>query len=108
MAAPAKTAPKAQTFSLKTPLLSEGRSNQEVAATDLLKLRVKVYAEGGENGLHTHNDEDHSFVVLQGQATFHDENDTPTVVNKHEGIMIPRGAFYYFQSTGDETLVLLR
>ncbi len=100
--------PKAQVFSLKTPLLSEGRSNQEVAATDLLKLRVKVYAEGGENGLHTHNDEDHSFVILQGQATFHDENDTPTVVNKYEGIMIPRGAFYYFQSTGDENLVLLR
>ena len=100
--------PKAKAFSLKTPLLSEGRSNQEVAATDLLKLRVKVYAEGGENGLHTHNDEDHSFVILQGQATFRDENDTPTVVNKYEGIMIPRGAFYYFQSTGDENLVLLR
>ena len=46
--------PKAQVFSLKTPLLSEGRSNLQVAATDLLKLRVKVYAEGGENGLHTH------------------------------------------------------
>ena len=100
--------PKSQVFSLKTPLLSEGRSNQEVAATDLLKLRVKVYAEGGENGLHAHHDEDHSFVILQGQATFHDENDTPTVVNKYEGIMIPKGAFYYFQSTGDENLVLLR
>ena len=100
--------PKAQVFSMKTPLLSSGRTNTPVAGTDLLKLRVKVYAEGGENGLHTHNDEDHSFAVLQGQATFHDENDTPTVVNKHEGIMIPRGAFYYFQSTGDENLVLLR
>ena len=100
--------PKAQVFSLKTPLLSEGRSNLQVAATDLLKLRVKVYAEGGENGLHKHNDEDHAFVVLQGQATFHDENDTPTVVNRYEGIMLPKGAYYYFQSSGDENLVLLR
>jgi mannose-6-phosphate isomerase-like protein (cupin superfamily) len=99
---------KAQVFSLKTPLLSEGRSNLQVAATDLLKLRVKVYAEGGENGLHKHNDEDHAFVVLQGQATFHDENDTPTVVNRYEGIMLPKGAYYYFQSSGDENLVLLR
>ena len=104
----AKAPPKAQVFSLKTPLLSEGRSNEVLAQTDLLKLRVKVYAEGGENGLHTHNDEDHSFVILQGQATFHDETDAATVVNKYEGIMLPKGAFYYFQSTGDENLVLLR
>jgi mannose-6-phosphate isomerase-like protein (cupin superfamily) len=101
-------APKAQVFSLKTPLLSSGRSNLEVAATDLMKIRVKVYAEGGENGLHAHHDEDHAFVVLQGQATFRDENDTPTVVGKYEGIMLPKGALYYFQSTGDENLVLIR
>lgn len=100
--------PKAQVFSLKTPLLSSGRTNLEVAATDLLKLRVKVYAEGGENGLHTHKDEDHSFVILQGQATFHDEQGNVTVVNRYEGILLPRGAFYRFQSTGEENLVLLR
>jgi mannose-6-phosphate isomerase-like protein (cupin superfamily) len=100
--------PKAEVFSLKTPLLSNGRSNQQLAATDLLKLRIKVYAEGGENGLHAHFDEDHSFVILQGQATFHDEEENLTVVNKYEGIMLPKGAYYYFQSTGDENLVLLR
>jgi mannose-6-phosphate isomerase-like protein (cupin superfamily) len=100
--------PKAQVFSLKTPLLSEGRTNLQVAATDLLKLRVKVYAEGGENGLHRHLDEDHSFVVLQGQATFHDDEDNISIVSKYEGIMLPRGAYYWFQSTGDENLVLLR
>ena len=100
--------PQAQVFSLRTPLLSEGRSNLEVAATDLLKLRVKVYAEGGENGLHTHHDEDHAFVVLQGEATFHDETGKETVVKTNEGIMLPRGAYYYFQSSGDENLVLLR
>ena len=45
---------------------------------------------------------------MQGQATFHDEKDTTTVVNQYEGIMLPRGAYYYFQSTGTENLVLLR
>jgi mannose-6-phosphate isomerase-like protein (cupin superfamily) len=79
-----------------------------LAQTDQLKLRIKVYAEGGENGLHTHNDEDHAFIILQGQATFHDEAGNTTVVNKNQGIMLPRGAYYYFQSTGDENLVLLR
>ncbi len=99
---------KAQVFSLKTPLLSAGQTNTPVAGTDLLKVRVKVYAEGGENALHAHFDEDHSFVVLQGQATFHDDAGNTNVVNKHEGILLPKGAYYYFQSTGNENLVLLR
>ena len=64
------------------------------AQTDALKVRIKVYAEGGENGLHTHNDEDHAFVILQGQATFHNADGQDTVINKYEGIMLPRGAFY--------------
>ena len=100
--------PKAEVFALKTPLLSKGRTNNVLAATDLLKLRIKVYAEGGENGLHTNVDEDHAFVVLEGQATFHDEQGNITVVNKYEGIMQPKGAYCYFQSTGDTNLVLLR
>ena len=100
--------PKAQIFSLKTPLLSAGQTNTPVAGTDLLKVRVKVYAEGGENELHAHFDEDHSFIVLQGQATFHDDAGNTNVVNKYEGILLPKGAYYYFQSTGNENLVLLR
>ena len=79
-----------------------------LAQTDALKVRIKVYAEGGENGLHTHNDEDHAFVILQGQATFHNADGRDTVINKFEGIMLPRGAFYHFKSSGDEDLVLLR
>lgn len=100
--------PKAQFFSLKTPLLSAGQTNTPVAGTDLLKVRVKVYAEGGENELHAHFDEDHSFVVLQGQATFHDDAGKTRVVNKYEGILLPKGAYYYFESSGNENLVLLR
>lgn len=42
--------PEAQSFQLKTPLLPEGRTNKVLAQTDSLKLRIKVYAEGGENG----------------------------------------------------------
>jgi len=62
----------AEFFSLKTPYLSEGRSNTLLARTDFLRLTVKVYAEGGENALHTHSKEDHAFIVLEGEATFHD------------------------------------
>ena len=103
-----ETTPRSEAFTLKTPLLAKGRSNRVLAATDLLTLRVKVYAEGGENALHTHLDEDHAFIVLEGQGTFHDEQDTRTVVNQYEGIVLPRGSYYYFQSTGSTNLVLLR
>jgi mannose-6-phosphate isomerase-like protein (cupin superfamily) len=98
----------AQTFKLRASLLSEGRTNDELAATDLLWLRLKVYAQGGENVLHQHHDEDHAFVILEGQATFHDKDDRLTVVNKNEGIMLPKGTPYWFQSSGDSNLVLLR
>lgn len=103
-----EAAPKAQVFSMRTQLLSAGRTNLRVAETDALTITMKVYSEGGENALHTHPIEDHAFVVLQGEATFYDETETPTVVNKNEGILLPHGAFYYFKSTGDENLVLLR
>ena len=99
---------KPEFFSLKTAYLSEGRTNTFLARTDLLRLMVKVYAEGGENAMHTHTREDHAFIVLEGQATFHDADDNPTVVGQHQGIMLPAGAYYYFQSTGDTNLVLLR
>jgi mannose-6-phosphate isomerase-like protein (cupin superfamily) len=99
---------KAETFSLKSQRLSLGRTDRVLAATDQLKLRIKVYAEGGENGLHAHHDEDHSYEVLEGQATFYDKDETPTVVNKYEGIMLPKGTFYRFLSSGETNLVLLR
>lgn len=103
-----KATPRVTTYSMKVPLLSAGRTNEVLARTATTEVRAKVYAEGGENGLHTHMDEDHTFFVLDGQATFYGPDDTPTVVGRYEGLMIPSGAFYRFQSTGDTNLVLLR
>jgi mannose-6-phosphate isomerase-like protein (cupin superfamily) len=105
---PMDNAPKAQYFSLKEPLLSSGKTQRRFAKGDLLNLAIKVYAEGGENGLHTHKDEEHSFVVLQGQGVFYDETGAETVLKKNEGILLPRGAFYRFEAIGDENLVMLR
>ncbi len=100
--------PKVTTYSMKVPLLTSGRTNQVLATTDAVEVRAKVYAEGGENALHTHLDEDHTFFVLDGQATFYGPDEQATVVGRYEGIMIPAGAYYRFQSTGDTNLVLLR
>ena len=104
----AETGPKAEAFALKSQLLSEGRTDRVLAQAELLELRIKVYAEGGENGLHAHHGEEHSFVILDGQANFYDKDGKETVVNKYEGIMLPRGTLYRFQSTGSTNLILLR
>jgi mannose-6-phosphate isomerase-like protein (cupin superfamily) len=100
--------PKAKTFSMKMPLLSDGRSDRMLCRTESVQIRGKVYAQGGENTLHTHTRQDHSFFILNGQATFHDEDENLTVLGPLEGILLPAGAYYWFQSTGDENLVLLR
>jgi mannose-6-phosphate isomerase-like protein (cupin superfamily) len=103
-----KTTPKVTTYSMKVPLLTSGRTNQVLARTDTVEVRAKVYASGGENALHTHLDEDHTFFVLDGEATFYGPDEETVVVGRYEGIMLPAGAFYRFQSTGDTNLVLLR
>jgi mannose-6-phosphate isomerase-like protein (cupin superfamily) len=104
-----KTAPEAQFFNLDSQLLAQGRYDNRVAKTDLLKLIVKVYASGGENALHMHKYEDHAFIVLQGEATFHiGAEDDIKVLTKYEGVMIPRGVRYWFVSSAPENLVMLR
>jgi len=74
-----------------------------------MSLTLKVYAEGGENAMHYHLNEEHAFIILQGEATFHlDTDENAHVVHQWEGVFLPRGAHYYFQSSGNENLVLLR
>ena len=101
--------PEAQLFSLKTPLLEQGRLTNHVAKTALMKVSVKVYASGGENAMHMHPFEDHAFVVLEGQATFRiGAEENIKVLNKHDGVMLPRGTLYCFLSSAEENLVMLR
>jgi len=98
-----------QVFDLRTPYLDQGRTTDVRAKTDLMTVTVKVYAEGGENAMHCHPYEDHTFIVIEGQATFHlDTDDNARVVNKYEGVMLPKGAFYWFESSGDQNLVMIR
>ncbi|MPZ48409.1 MAG: cupin domain-containing protein [Dehalococcoidia bacterium] len=99
----------AQVFDLRTPYLKAGRTTENRSRTDNLTVTIKVYAEGGENAMHNHSLQDHAFVVLEGEATFHLETDENVlVVGPYEGIMLPKGANYWFQSAGQGNLVLLR
>jgi len=99
---------KAQLFELKAQLLSKGRTRDVVARTDNINLAIKVYADGGENTLHAHADEDHIFVVADGEATFYDKDGNTTIRGRGEGMLIPAGYFYWFHASGGKPLVLLR
>ncbi len=103
-----ETPTKDGVFDLRTPLLKQGITTNTRARTEQLEICIKVYANGGENEMHSHTAEDHAFVVLSGQATFHvgtDENEK--VLGMYQGIMLPQGTPYWFQST-EPNLVLLR
>ena len=96
-------------FTLKTPYLKQGITTDYVAKTDMMSVAMKVYAEGGENRMHLHPAEDHSFIVMEGEATFH--VGTPEnihVLRRFEGVMLPMGTPYYFQSSGSGNLVMIR
>ena len=104
-----KNSPAATTFKLEAELLDQGRTMDLLARSSILAAHIKVYAEGGENALHAHTQEDHLFVILAGEATFHlGADDRVSILRKHEGVIIPAGSFYWFVSSGTENLVLLR
>jgi mannose-6-phosphate isomerase-like protein (cupin superfamily) len=100
--------PKAYTFSLKTPYMQQGRVTQLVAETPNVWIHTKINAEGGENEIHAHLDEDHSFIVLEGEMSVFDEKGNEMQVKKYQGVMIPRGAYYRYLNTGSGNLVVLR
>ena len=93
---------------MKGPLLAEGRTTTPLAATEDMTIQLKIYASGGENELHAHPHEDHSFIVLKGTAQFYDRDGEMGNIGPNEGILLPRGCFYWFHATGDETLVMIR
>jgi mannose-6-phosphate isomerase-like protein (cupin superfamily) len=100
--------PKAYVFSLKTPYMKQGRMTQLVAETPNMWLHTKINAEGGENEIHTHLDEDHAFVVLEGEMSVFDEKGNEMQVKQYQGVMIPTGAYYRYLNTGPGNLVVLR
>ena len=100
--------PLPQAFRVATALLAQGRSDYVLAATDRLQVVIKCYASGGENYLHTHEAEDHVFIIMDGEATFQDPDGHKTTLTKYQGILLQRGAFYKFTSSTEKPLVLLR
>lgn len=77
--------------------------------TDLLTAGVQIIKDGGENNLHAHPGNDGFWFVLAGRARFYGEGDVLLgEFGKHEGILVPRGVKYWFESASPETLEIMR
>lgn len=98
-----------QILSLRTQLVSQGHTKHLLAETDLVTFHVHCYGpKGGENGLHAHMEEDHIFVVLQGEAQFRGINGPLPPLRRHQALFLPKGCHYSFSNDTDEPLVLIR
>jgi quercetin dioxygenase-like cupin family protein len=96
-------------FHIRAKLPKVGRTNQVLGATRHMNVVLKTYASGGENEIHAHSNEEHLFVVLQGAATFYGPRGETKEVARHDCVLVPVNAFYWFQAKEDtEPLVMLR
>ena len=98
-----------QTFAVAPQLLKHGKTSTRLVRTDHINSGVQVVADGGETNLHAHTSQDEIWFVLSGAATFYTEGDEVVAkLSKHEGLLIPHRAPYWFESSSDENLVILR
>lgn len=106
---PASTAERL-TFSMRNlPLLEGGATMELLGLSPMLWAHSKVYSSGGENALHSHDIEDHVFLILQGEGTFYFGDGSSRIVKAYEGVTVPRGTLYRFhanESSGN--LVMFR
>jgi len=80
-----------------------------LSKTDRLFATVQVTRKGGETNLHSHTHLDGFWFVLKGRVRFYsDETTVYAELGKNEGITVPRGQKYWFESVGEETLELLQ
>ena len=104
-----ESAPKSSRFKLKIELLEKGSKTRLLARTDNLWMQIRCYSPfEGENAMHAHHHQDHSFVVLQGKARFYGPLGETWDLTRNDGIMLPAGAYYCFENSGDEPLVVMR
>ena len=89
--------------------LKGGKGIVKLAESDIIRGRVQVVREGGENNLHSHNGMDGFWLVLRGRVKFYGPGDELIAeLSEHEGILLPRGTQYWFESSGDVDLELLQ
>jgi mannose-6-phosphate isomerase-like protein (cupin superfamily) len=86
-----------------------GRRHFYLFKTERAVSEVQIFDRGVKNKLHFHGAEDGVWIVLGGKATFYGEGDKVMgELEPFQGLLIPAGTRYWFESTGDEPLQILR
>ena len=100
---------EAKEFRHQTPEFEGVKKTWQVCNSDLMKVQVQVVKNSGENNLHTHTGEDAFWYVISGAVKFYGEGDKLVgEYKKGEGILVPRGYKYWFESASPEPLEILR
>jgi mannose-6-phosphate isomerase-like protein (cupin superfamily) len=99
-----------QTFSFKAPeTYAKRKAIVRLTSNDHGQTAVHCLGQGGENNLHYHAGVDITWMVLKGRARFYGSGDVVRgEFGPQEGILIPAGARYWFESCGSDDLELLQ
>ena len=98
-----------QTFEVAPQRLEQGKTSTRLVRTEFLNSGVQVIAQGGETNLHAHSRSDEIWFVLEGEATFYGEGDRVVAnLRPHQGLLIPHGVMYWFESASPQNLVIMR
>jgi mannose-6-phosphate isomerase-like protein (cupin superfamily) len=101
--------PKAQLFRYQAPEVNHGKAAVRLASTGRVRAAVQVLKKGGENNLHYHRYQDGVWMVLSGRVRFYGEGDEVLgEFGPMEGILVPHGFQYWFESVGDEVAEILQ
>lgn len=97
-------------YSYSKPELGERKKRVNILArTDIAVCGVQVVREGGENNLHSHTNLDGFWTVLAGRARFYTTDDVLIAdLGPMEGVLIPRGYPYWFESSGENDLEIFQ
>ncbi|HWD24341.1 MAG TPA: cupin domain-containing protein [Acidimicrobiales bacterium] len=102
-------APQPTVFRYEKPERTKGKVSSLLCRSELIFANVMVVGEGGETNLHSHLYLDGFWFVLRGRVRFYTTDDEVLAeLGPEEGILIPRGAPYWFESVGTEELELLQ
>jgi len=100
----------ATVFGYQTPAsLEKGKGIVRLCRSDIVYSSVQVLQSGGENNMHAHPAQDGIWIVLKGRVKFYGKGDVVLAeLGPLQGIHIPRGFYYWFESASPEMLEILQ
>ena len=100
-----------RTFSYAKPDVTDVPRSARVnlGRSDIIRGVVQIWKKGGENNLHYHAGTDSLWMVLRGKARFYGPGDKLIgEFGPHDGVIMPRGARYWFENAEDQDLEILQ